>query len=129
MKRWIAVGLAATLALGTLAPRARAQVHVERRGAENPMVEVFRSTVYGGLAGLVVGAGIALVDDSEGTDPLKWGFVTGTFVGLGYGFYWVSRRPQPQALLEVAGGKLRVCAAPTLELGASPRVHLVAVRF
>jgi hypothetical protein len=38
-----------------------AQVEVQRRGEENPVLTVSKSIVYGGLAGLVLGGALALV--------------------------------------------------------------------
>ena len=132
MKRLISMLLCASLATGTLPVVASAAVNVERHGTENPMVEVFRSTVYGALAGLVVGGAIALAaKDSDATDDiLRWSIVGGTAVGLGAGIYWVTKRPQPSALLELNDGGLSLHpAALQLESGGGASVRLVAVRF
>jgi hypothetical protein len=65
------------------------------------MVSVFKSTIYGGLAGLVLGLAVELVDEDSDGDAVKWGFVGGTFFGFGYGIYHVAHRPGPgRALLE-----------------------------
>jgi hypothetical protein len=136
MKRPVSILLAACLGLGPLAAPAHAQVRVERHGTENPMIEVFKSTIYGALAGLVVGGAIEWASEDSDGDAVKWGFITGTFVGLGFGLYWVNTRPQPRALFELEQGELRVNSAPTVEavLGSSgtpdgARVHLVAVKL
>lgn len=136
MKRLLSILLAACLGLGPLAATAHAQVRVERHGAENPMVEVFKSTIYGGLAGLLVGGAIEWASEDSNGDAVKWGFITGTFVGLGFGLYWVSTRPQPKAALEWEGGELHLNAGPTVDAVLGPsgqaqgaRVHLLAMRF
>ena len=102
MKRLIAVILA-TLVVAPLATLpALAAVNVERHGAENPMVEISRSIMYGGLAGLLVGGAIALADeDDNNTDPVRWGLVAGVATGAALGLYWVMSRPQPSAALEL----------------------------
>ncbi len=128
MKRIAFTLLGVCLALGVWVWPCPAQTRVERQSSENPMVEVFRSTIYGGLAGLVVGSAIALVDESHSGNAVKWGFVGGTFLGLGYGLYYVSTRPQPRAMLEVGPGGLRVNAAPTVEWQDGARVYLLALR-
>jgi hypothetical protein len=93
--------VAAILAAFLLAGNAGAQVVETRQGDANPMVSVFKSTIYGGLAGLIVGLAIEVAEDDDDSDAIRWGFVGGTFVGLGYGIYHVSSRPEPgRALLE-----------------------------
>ena len=80
---------------------AAAQLIETRQGEANPVVSIFKSTIYGGLAGLVLGGAVELIDDDDdNTDALKWGFVGGAFFGFGYGLYHVMTRPEPQALLE-----------------------------
>ncbi len=132
MKRLIAVLTLVVLVAGPLAAPARAAVKVERQGTENPMVEVAKSTVWGGLTGLVLGGAIALVgnDNHNDGDILRWGFAGGTFLGFGVGMWWVTHRPEPTALLEFQG------AAPSLHATLpSPgpdrglELRLVAVRF
>jgi len=106
---------------------------LERRGAENPMVEIFKSTVYGALAGLVVGGAIALAaqgDDNTTSNIFRWSIVGGTVVGLGAGIYFVSKRPQPAALLELKDGALSLHPTPPqIEPGGGMSMRLVAVRF
>lgn len=123
MNRVIALALAACIAVaGLVAPRAA-------RADDNPMLQVFKSTIYGGLAGLTVGGAIALVSEDDNGEPLKWGFVAGTFLGLGYGLYWVTSRSQPRAMLEVREGDVHLCAVPIVEVQDGTRVHLVGMRF
>ena len=83
------------LLMFALADPAAAQVTEVRRGEANPVVSIFKSTIYGGLAGLVLGGAIELIDDDDDSDALKWGFVGGTFFGFGYGIYHVTKRPEP----------------------------------
>ena len=132
MIRLFSLFLAASLACGTLAPAARAAVNIERQGSENPVLEVAKSTVWGGLGGLVLGGAIALIDteSSSGGDVVRWCFVGGTLVGFGYGIYHVSHRPQATALLEFQGGAPSLHAAlPVAEPGRGLEMHLIAVRF
>ena len=132
MKRPMSLMLCVALVLGLVPGRASAAVNVERRGSENPVVEVFRSTVYGALAGVVVGGAIALAaQDSNATDDImRWSIVAGTAIGLGAGIYWVTKRPQPTAMLELNDGALSLHpAALQLESGGGASVRLVAVRF
>jgi hypothetical protein len=132
MRKRLSIFLCALLALGAFPARAPAAVNVERHGTENPVVEVFKSTVYGALAGVVVGGAIALAaqDESATDDIMRWSIVGGTMVGLGAGIWFVSRRPQPSALLELNNGNLGLQPAPpTLEPGGGMAWRLVAVRF
>ena len=120
------------LLLWAAAPRsAAARVNVERTGSENPMVEVARSTMYGGLTGLLLSGALALaVDNNNDADYLKWGFVAGTFFGFGYGLYHVGSRPSPEALLEIQGGS-GALHTPEIAIGpdGSLRASLVTARF
>jgi drug/metabolite transporter (DMT)-like permease len=108
----------------------QAAVNVERHGAENPMVEISRSILYGGLAGLAVGGAVAIVSDGDDTTPIKWGLFTGVVAGAAMGFYWVFSRPQPTAPLELAPGRATLeLPTPTLAPDGAAHVHLVAYRF
>ncbi len=125
MKRLVVPVLVAAL----VAAPAHAAVNVVRHGEENPMVEIARSTFYGALAGVLVGSAITVASDSHDATPIKWGFVFGTFIGAGYGFYSVTSRPSA-ALIEWRDGQLASGGAAAAE--ASPRgvrVRLAAVRF
>jgi hypothetical protein len=129
MKRFLVPALVAGLLLCACAP-AFAAVNVNRHGDENPMVEIARSTMYGALAGTLVGGALALASDAHDGSAVKWGFVVGTFVGAGYGFYSVSTRPQPSALLEWRGGRLASGGFAAIEAEpGTARVRLAAVRF
>ena len=56
----------------------------------NPMVEVARSTIYGAIAGTVLGLAAALVIE-DGDEVVKWGFVLGTFGGFFWGLSYASK--------------------------------------
>ncbi len=130
MKSALMILLAACLTSSVFAPAAHARVNVERTGSENPVVEVARSTIYGGLAGLVVGSALALASSSSDGQVIRWCFVGGTMVGLLAGTYYVAHRPSADAVLQLDGGTLQL-HPPTFErapLGGS-QVPLVAVRF
>ena len=116
--------------LGLPASPARAEVIVERQGQENPMVEVFKSTVYGALAGIVVGLAIEAADDgSDQGEAIRWGFVAGTGAGLLTGVYFTARRAPAEPVLEFSGGALHYGAfQPDLERGGA-RVRLIGTRF
>ena len=139
------------LLLFALAEPADAQVTEIRQGDENPVVSIFKSTIYGGLAGLVLGGAIELIDDDEkDTDELKWGFVAGAFFGFGFGVYHVLNRPEPygafleggeqgwalhwpQPVLTVASAGPILVAPQASRLSAQPaaevRAALLAYRF
>ena len=131
MKRPIGLLLVASLLGSILAPAAHAGVNVERTGSENPMVEVSRSVIYGGLAGLVVGAAFATAADTDHKgDIVRWCFAGGTAVGLAVGFLYVTHRPQPQAMLEWNGGVPALHAPlPAAGPSGSLLVPMVGVRF
>ncbi len=79
-----------------------AQVTVVREGQENPVVTVAKSTLWGGLAGLVLGSAIALVVEDNEDDVVKWFFVGATVGGFGLGIYHVATREGPSsALLQI----------------------------
>jgi hypothetical protein len=109
-----------------------ATMQVQRRGEENPFIEVMNTTKWGALGGLIVGGAISLAakgnDDGEG---LRWGIVAGTFAGLGYGIWYVSSRPQPRAMLEFDGGRARLNPMPlaAIEVAAGVHVRALAIRF
>ena len=133
MKRPISLLLCAALMAGVLPARASADVNIERRSAENPMIEIFKSTIYGALTGVVVGGVIVLAakgDSDTNQDIMRWSVVAGTVVGLGAGIYFTAKRPQPSALLELKDGSLGLHPA-ALQLGpdGGMSVRLLGVRF
>ena len=131
MKRPISLMLCVAL-VAALPAGASAGVNVERQSAENPMVEVFRSTIYGALTGAVVGGVIVLAAKSDADtngDIMRWSIVGGTLLGLGAGIYFTAKRPQPTGLLEFDDGGVSLHAAlPQVEPGGMS-MCLVAVRF
>ena len=133
MKRLISWFLFAALIFGVLPAPASAGVNIERQGAENPMVEVFKSTMYGALTGAVVGGVIVLAaqgDSDTDRDIMRWSIVAGTAIGLGAGFYFVAKRPQPSALLELKDGALSLHpAAPQIGPDDAMSIRLFVVRF
>ena len=91
------------------ASSARADVEVRRYGAENPMITIAKSTMWGGIVGLILGGATALVADKNEGDIIKWFFVGGVFVGCGVGVYHVATRPEPtSSLLQINGDGLAV---------------------
>ncbi len=112
-------GLLSVLLLAfALTTPAAAQVIETREGSANPMVEVFKSTTYGALAGLLLGSAAALASDDNDNDEeyVRWGFVGGTFFGFGYGIYHVASRPRPgRAMLQGDGSGWNV-GVPSAEL-------------
>jgi len=131
MKRIVIAILVAAVAAAALPAPGRADVSVRRESDENPMVEISRSILYGGLAGLMVGGAIAWATESDDAgEILRWSFVGGTMVGLVAGVAFAARRPQPTSLLELDAGELRVHAPPTVEPApGGARAHLVGLRF
>jgi hypothetical protein len=132
MKSVVAAALSVLLALSAVAPVASAAVNVHRSGDENPMKEVAKSTIYGGVAGIFVGLALAVADEGNDNDGdlIRWGFAGGTMLGLGMGLYWVSRRPEPTAALEWERGRWRA-GAPGVALAANgdARIPVVRLRF
>jgi hypothetical protein len=80
-----ALALALALTFAQIAPVARAQ------DSSNDLLVIAKSSLLGGLLGLVLGGVTALVVDSEKRDDsVRWGIVLGTFAGFGYGVYTVT---------------------------------------
>jgi hypothetical protein len=133
MTKLVSLLLCAVLMAGVLPARASAAVNVERRSAENPMVEIFRATVYGALTGAVVGGVIVLAaqeDADTNGDIMRWSIVGGTALGLAAGMYFTARRPQPSGLLQFDDGALTLHPVlPQVEPGGGMSMRLVAVRF
>ena len=91
----------------------QAQVQVVRGGAENPVVTIGKSTLYGAGTGLLLGLALSLVVDEDTGDIMKWSFVGGTFGGFAIGMYHVANRPQPTAaMLQFNSGGLAKVAIP-----------------
>ena len=91
MRRTIAILTLSCLLLSGVPRPGGAAVNVSRTGSENPMVEVARSIIWGGVAGLVVGSAMALASNGDNSgDIIKWSFVGGTFLWLGFGIYHVT---------------------------------------
>jgi hypothetical protein len=134
MKRTVC-GLLVFAMLAAIVEPALAEVNVERRSDENPMVEVARSVMWGAAAGAVVGGAIALADSNpDNTDPVRWGIVGGVGLGLVYGLWWSAKRPSG-AMLQIEDGTLRAQAIPPIEMTVTPggthetRVALVGFSF
>jgi len=120
----------AALLLAALAQPATAQVIETRQGDSNPMVSVFKSTLYGAGAGTLLGLAIAVADEStDNSDAVRWGFVAGTFFGFAYGIYHVSTRPEPHALLEHGEHGWALTPPDIAPDGSGARVRLLALRL
>jgi hypothetical protein len=127
---FLAIVGAILIALGAAREAAAAPV-IERQGSENPVSEVAKSTIFGALGGLALGGAIALVSNGNNDgDIVKWGFVSGTFIGFGYGIYHVATRPKTTALLELRDGVPSLHAAmPEPEPGRGMALRLVSATF
>jgi hypothetical protein len=79
--------LAGALALQvTFVPPARAD-------EAGNLLTVAKTTLFGGLIGLVLGGVTALVVDSDNRDDaVRWGIVIGSFGGFGYGIWAISQQ-------------------------------------
>jgi molecular chaperone DnaJ len=110
-----AFGVLLALASIFLSTVASAQIIETRQGDANPMVSVFKSTLYGAGAGTLLGLAVELVDEDSNGEAAKGGFVAGTFFGFAYGLYHVATRPEPgSALLEGRDGGLAL-AMPRID--------------
>lgn len=119
MKRFALVVVMAAFLFTSLAPRPAA-------ASNNDFNEVAKTTAFGALGGLLVGSAVALLaDDGE---PVKWGFVIGTFGGLIYGVSHLDR--SSASLMEIrdghfaTGGLAAIDAAP-----GAVKVRAVGVHF
>ncbi len=111
--RFTAILLSLFVAVASVPDLAGAQVQVVRTSEENPVKEIFKGTIYGAGAGLVLGLAAMLVVDEDKGEVLKWCFVGGTFFGFGYGVYHVMNRPQPKAALGFDRDGLANVSMPT----------------
>jgi hypothetical protein len=132
MRTILAALMAALMCTSVLAPAVSAAVNVNRSGDENPMKEVAKSTIYGGVAGLFVGLALAVAqkDNDNDEDLIRIGFAGGTLFGLGMGIYWVGQRPQPSGALEFEDGRWHT-GVPGVQLAADggARVSFVRMSF
>jgi hypothetical protein len=84
----------------------RAQVVETRESDSNPVVTVFRGTLYGAGTGLLLGGAYALIESDgadETRDILKWGVAGGAIAGAAVGLVYVLLRPQPRGDADVIG--------------------------
>jgi hypothetical protein len=103
--------------LATFVASSTAQVETHRRGDENPVATIAKATLWGALAGGVLGGAVALVADDDEWEIIKWGIVGGTFFGFGFGVYHVLTRPEPTgALLEIDDDGRLALGVPTMEV-------------
>lgn len=114
-----------------LLTRASGSVSISRTGAENPVLEVAKSTYWGAVAGLVLGGAVSLAKEKHTLAPLRWGIAMGAFGGFGAGVYFVANRPVPSAMFELRDGAL-IPAAGLAALEPVPggaRLYAVGVKF
>jgi hypothetical protein len=76
----------------------------------NPFKEIFTDSIYGGLAGTVVGGALLAFTrhPSDHVDRLAYGAAAGALLGAGYGVVKATR-----SLMEVEDGKVKF-AMPTI---------------
>jgi hypothetical protein len=81
-----------------------AQVVEEReKTPSNPGKVIFRTTLYGGATGLVLGGAYALIEDDDDLSTgeiLKWGVAGGVAAGFLIGLIYVVARPEPKGDVE-----------------------------
>ncbi|MEQ1832809.1 MAG: hypothetical protein ABL977_07115 [Candidatus Eisenbacteria bacterium] len=114
-----------------LLARSSGSISITRTGAENPVLEVAKSTYWGAVAGLVLGGAVSLARDKHTLEPIRWGIAMGAFGGFGAGVYFVANRPVPTGFLELRDGRVLPGAAlAALEpVPGGVLVHAVGVRF
>jgi len=71
-----------TLLTSPMVPRAAAE--------DSTLIRISKSTIYGGLLGILLGSAVALVVDDNRDEPIRWGLVIGVFGGFAYGVYSAS---------------------------------------
>lgn len=108
--------VAAVLAIALGATRVTAQVRVIRVGEENPVKTIAKSTFWGGVTGLALGAAVALVAEKDEEDIIKWFFVGGVFGGFAFGVYHVlTREPPSTGLIDIDEDGLSI-ARPSITM-------------
>jgi hypothetical protein len=103
LPRTFAAALAFMLVMG-FQDNLRAQVVEERESEGNPVVTVFRGTLYGAGTGLLLGGAYALIESDgaeETRDILRWGVAGGAIAGATVGLLYVLLRPQPEGDADV----------------------------
>ncbi len=56
--------------------------------ASEPLLDVLKTTLLGGMTGLILGGTLTLVvDEGSRSDTVRWGVVIGTFAGCGVGIW------------------------------------------
>lgn len=124
------LGVMFGLVLCATAAETFAAVSVERRGDENPMAVIAKSTGWGMVTGFLVGTAINLAQNRDDGDALRLCTCAGTFAGLGVGIWFVTHRPAATALLEAGRGEFVCGGLDAIE--ATPgrvRLHAVGLRF
>jgi hypothetical protein len=73
----------------------------------DPVWTVFRDTIGGSLAGLLVGLAIDVAREGDNGDATRVCFIAGTFAGLGLGIYQAMNesKSEKQSLLRIEPGK------------------------
>ncbi|MFN8549379.1 MAG: hypothetical protein U0527_15760 [Candidatus Eisenbacteria bacterium] len=85
-------GLTVAALAGMLALSPLPRLGATSARADGGLVTILKDGLYGGATGLLLGAVIALVVDSDHRDDsVRWGIVLGTFGGCAYGIYDVSQ--------------------------------------
>lgn len=80
----------------------------------DPVWTVFRDTIGGSLAGLLVGIAIDVAREGDDADGTRVCFIAGTFAGLGLGIYQATKesKQKDQSLLNIESGKgVSLCLA------------------
>jgi len=100
----IGCGVVLLLGVSALASplTADAQVVEQREGRANPVEVMFRSALYGGGTGLLLGGAYLLVrdgDDPSDSEILRWSAAGGVFAGVAVGAIYVATRPSPGSML------------------------------
>lgn len=60
------------------------------RADDSTIIQISKSTIYGGLLGLLLGGAVAIVVEDDRDEPIRWGLVLGVFGGFAYGVYAAS---------------------------------------